>query len=60
MAKNSKYSKLKLEIMDLFGALSIEEIISNLKVRTLIEDIGKSLSEISIVEYWHSTQNKGQ
>lgn len=60
MAKKIKYSKLKLEILDLFGTLSIEEIIGNLQVRNLIEDIGKSLTEISMVEYWHSTHNKGQ
>ena len=45
-----KYSKLKEEIMDLFGTISVDEIIINKPLSKLMVNISNSLSGISIVE----------
>lgn len=39
---DQKYSNLKEEIMDLFGVISIEEIISNRSLARIMRDITKS------------------
>lgn len=44
-----KYSKLKEEIMDLFGEISVEEIISNRPLSYLLNDLTTTLDQISIL-----------
>ena len=50
MRMERKYSKLKEEIMDLFGTISVDEIIINKPLSKLMVNISNSLSGISIVE----------
>lgn len=45
-----RYSKLKEEVMELFGTISVEELISNKPLSNLITEIVGSLEGISIVE----------
>jgi hypothetical protein len=40
---------IKEDFLNLIGAISIEELVSNLEVQDVIEDIHKDLSDISIV-----------
>ncbi len=44
------YVRVKKEIMDLFGNISVEEIVRNKPITDLIEDISKSLEEVSLVK----------
>lgn len=44
------YVRVKREIMDLFGNISVEEIIRNRAITDLIEDISSSLDEVSLVK----------
>lgn len=43
-----RYSKLKEEIMDLFGTISVEEIIKNRNLSRVLKEISSSLDHISI------------
>jgi len=43
-----RYSKLKEEIMDLFGTISVEEIIKNKNLSRVLKEISSSLDHISI------------
>lgn len=45
-----QYSGIKREIMDLFGVISIEEIVRNRPVVNLMEEISDSLSGISLIK----------
>ena len=44
------YVQVKREIMDLFGNISVEEIVRNRAITDLIEDISSSLDEISLIK----------
>jgi len=44
-----KYSNLKEEIMDLFGEISIEEIVTNKPLTRLLGELTTSLGDISII-----------
>lgn len=52
-----RYSKLKEEIMDLFGTISVDEIITNKPLSKLMSDIANSLGDISVIERYHSKEN---
>jgi hypothetical protein len=40
---------IKEEFLNLIGAISVDELVTNLEVQDVIEDIHKYLSDISIV-----------
>lgn len=42
-------AQIKEEFLNLIGAISVDELISNLEVQDVIRDIHKHLSDISIV-----------
>ena len=52
-----RYAKIKEEVMDLFGTISVEEIISNKPLSKLIGDIANSLDGISIIERYNTKEN---
>ena len=39
---------VKMEVMDLFGAISVEELIKNVKLQNLMQEISNSLDDDSI------------
>ncbi|MBY0515343.1 MAG: hypothetical protein K2P81_00440 [Bacteriovoracaceae bacterium] len=39
---------VKMEVMDLFGAISVEELIKNIKLQNLMQEISSSLDDDSI------------
>ena len=43
------YLKVKEEFLELCGVISVEELIVNEQATRLIEDIGKSLQDISLI-----------
>lgn len=43
-----RYSKLKEEIMDLVGTISVDELVSNHRLIPVIKDISDCLKDISI------------
>ena len=51
-----RHSNLKEEVLDLFGSLSVEEIIKNHNLQLAIADISKNLQSISIVEKYNSNK----
>lgn len=52
-----RYSKLKEEIMDLFGTISVDEIIKNKPLSKLMSEIANSLGDISVIERYHPKEN---
>jgi len=40
------HSRLKYEVMDFFGEISVDELVSNKALQIVIEDISKTLNEI--------------
>jgi len=52
-----RYSKLKEEVMDLFGTISIEEIIRNRPLSKLMSEIATSLEDVSIIEQYKPKEN---
>ena len=52
-----RYSKLKEEVMDLFGTISIEEIVCNRPLSKLMREIALSLDNISIIERYNTKEN---
>jgi hypothetical protein len=40
---------IKEDFLNLIGAISVDELVSNLEVQNVIEDISNDLSDISIV-----------
>lgn len=52
-----RYAKIKEEVMDLFGTISVEEIITNKPLSKLIGDIANSLDGISIIEHYNTKEN---
>lgn len=44
------YMRVKREIMDFFGDISVEEIVRNRPITDLIQDISNSLEEVSLVK----------
>ncbi len=39
---------VKMEVMDLFGAISVEELVRNVKLQNLMQEISNSLDDDSI------------
>lgn len=52
-----RYSKLKEEVMDLFGTISIEEIVCNRPLSKLMKEIALTLDNISIIERYNTREN---
>ena len=44
------YARIKREIMDLFGNISVEEMVRNGTVTDLVQDISSLLEEISLIK----------
>lgn len=51
-----RYSKLKEELMDLFGTISVEELIANRPLSNLFEEITYYLSDFTTLK----NLNKGR
>ncbi|GEM_PF-5657640 len=49
---NKTHSRVKEELMDLFGTISVDEIIANEGLTSIITDISKTLKNVSILDHY--------
>lgn len=49
---NEGFSKVKEELMELFGTISVDELMRNHKAMELIKEISESLKDVSIVSMY--------
>ena len=50
------FSKIKEELMDLFGTISVKEIISNQPLTMLIKEISKTLECVSHLDHYKTRE----